>query len=217
MKNYLLAGGLATILLLGACGDDTESGNAPESTEDATQEEETEVVEDTNETEEHADVEAETDSDKGSRTNPYAVGETAEITVTDYDDDMNLLEGKANVTIDNVMRGEEAFNQLNEEIAPAMQEQPDEEGMEWMLFDLEFELLEYVDDDTSYTFATAVTFFNEDGEQVPSTFAARGEAAGTTVFQGGTVTSQEAYTAPSEGKVLIKINDAEEDIYFEVE
>lgn len=209
MKNYLLTGGFAAILLLGACG--SEEPTQEESTEEDSAMAEGESTEEATE-----EVSTET-SDKGTRSNPYKIGESAEITVSDYDDEMNTLEGKAVVTIDNVLRGEEALDYINEE-SPGTHEQPDEEGLEWIVFDVTFGLEEYVDDDTSYVVSNNFSIFNEDGEQVSPAVVSVGDShSGNSVFQGGTLDKKEGYAAPSEGSFLLKYADAEEDVFFEVE
>lgn len=217
MKNYLLTGGFAAMLLLSACGSeeptqeeaDQAEAEFNESSADASDEQTEEATEE--------QTEESSESDKGSRSNPYKVGETAEITISDYDDDYEAMEGKANVTIENVLRGEEAFNYINEQSA-GTHDQPDEEGLEWIVFDVTFELEEYVDDDTSYVVSNNFSIFNEDGEQVSPAIVSVGDShSGNTVFQGGTLEGKEGYAAPSEGSFLLKYADAEEDIFFEVE
>lgn len=155
------------------------------------------------------------ESDKGSRTNPYDLGETAEFIVTDYDE-QNNLEGTATVTIDNVIRGEEALNQINENAA-GTHEQVDDQGLEYILFEYEYELVDFVDDDTDYTFSTNFSMYNDNGEHVQSTVASGvGDRSGNTVFQGGSTGDEHAQSAPSEGEFLIKIPDTQEDVFFEV-
>ena len=209
MKKYLLTGGISALLVLSACGNDepTEEEVA-QSEEEVSSEEVTTTEEPTEEVTEEMEQ-----SDQGTRSNPYTTGDMAEVTILDYDDDFNEMAGKANISFDNVLRGEEALNEIND--GPGTIEAP-EDGMEWMTFDFTFELAEYVDADTKYTFATNFPTYTEDGEQFVGTTTAVGEQAGNSVYEGGSVTSRQALTVPEGEKVLIGFSDAEEDVLFEI-
>lgn len=219
MKKILLGSALSAALFLAACGGKTEEPEAAENEVETTEKEETE-------SENNADVEIEVEaeeveteeheeelSDKGTRSNPYLVGETAEIKILDYDEDYNDMKGIANISFDNVLRGDEALNEINE--GSGTIEVP-EDGTEWMTFDFTFELTDYVDDDTRYTFATNFPTYNENGEQFIGMFTGVGEQTGNSVYQGGKITSRQALTVPKDENILIGFSDAEEDILFKI-
>lgn len=206
MKKYLLTGGISALLVLSACGND-------EPTEEEVTQSEAEFNESSAATEEVTEEVTE-EMEQGTRSNPYQTGDTAEVTVLDYDDDYNEMIGTANISFDNVLRGEDALNEINE--GPGTIEAP-EDGMEWMTFDFTFELAEYVDADTKYTLAKNFPTYTEGGEQFVGTTTSVGEQAGNSVYEGGSVTSRQALTVPEGEKVLIGFSDAEEDVLFEIE
>lgn len=215
MKRLLLGTALFSALLLAACGGEKEEPQAEESELETSKTEKAEAEDAADaEIEETKTEELETEvSDKGTRSNPYLVGDTAKIKILDYDEDYNDMEGIANISFDNVLRGDEALNEINE--GPGTIEVP-EDGTEWMTFDFTFELTDYVDDDTSYTFATNFPTYNENGEQFVGTFTGVGEQTGNSVYQGGKITSRQALTVPKDENILIGFSDAEEEILFKI-
>src|SRR5699024_5606695 len=109
-------------------GDDSEEiGMAGGSMSDAEMEESSQ--EDTNEN---------TTSEERIRTNPLLLGESKEIDVVEYDEG-NEITGTANITIGNVLRGQDAMDALTDEYSSP--QQPDDENYEWVVFELTYELL----------------------------------------------------------------------------
>lgn len=130
LKKYLLAGGLSTILILGACdeGTTTEEGSAEEDTTEeaseegageATEEEESEEDAETKDTEDVVEAETEVAEEN------LSVGDTVEmdgVTVTIdaayYTDERNEF---AEVEADSVMMLDVSFeNNTGEDYSPAM-------------------------------------------------------------------------------------------------
>lgn len=196
MKKYLLAGSLSTLLLLAACGNDE-----PQENEEA----------DAN-TEESAEKE----SEQGTRSNPYQLGDTAEVEVTDMVDG-ERVEGTANVTIDDVKRGDDAMAEINYEGRGNEHEQyEDDEDLERMVFHMDFELVDFQDDDTPYESRARILTYTEDGEELPDDTIPniQDDFDRTELYQGGTQSGQVNQVAPKEGPFLIKL--VNEDIFFEV-
>lgn len=262
MKKYLLAGGLSTVLLLGACGEDTT--NEEESTEETTAEESSESAESSGSSEEVDQLQAEndtlqaeneelraqvedlqeqldntsdvaseesTDSSEGdsedsesagndsSRSNPLALGETAEVSVVTYNDEGEELTGTANVTIDNVLRGQEALDALDTEgmSTPA----PEEEGVEWAVFDMTYELTEFEDEDYPVNVSDDVEIYLEDGssvEQTGYTWVEGDEFPVTEIYSGGTAEGKVARMVPEGEPFLIKFDDwMEAEAWYQVD
>ena len=99
MKKYLLLFGSA--LVLAACGSpsDVEVSEEASSTAAASSEAASAVSE-------------ETVSAPGKRSNPVAVGQSATWDLVYYDAESNRIDGVVTASISNVVRGEEAYNQL---------------------------------------------------------------------------------------------------------
>src|SRR5699024_5151475 len=113
VKKILFGTALSAALLLAACGGDTEETETTESEEST---EETETTESEESTEETETTESEySANNEGSRSNPLSLGETAEIQVLTYSDEGEDLTGTANITVDNVLRGEEALSAMEDE------------------------------------------------------------------------------------------------------
>ncbi|MCD2137194.1 bZIP transcription factor [Salinicoccus halitifaciens] len=249
MKKYLLAGGLSTVLLLGACGEDTT--NEEESTEETTAEESSESAESSGSSEEVDQLQAEneelqaeneelqtqvedlqeqldntsdvaseesTDSSEGdsedsesagndsSRSNPLALGETAEVSVVTYNDEGEELTGTASVTIDNVLRGQEALDEMEGEYS--YYEPYEEEGYEWVVFDLSYELTEFEDTDTPLFVSDDIRIYHEDGSQAPSEMAVLDDDFQSgNIYEGGSASGKVARPAPEGESFLIKFDD----------
>lgn len=258
MKKYLLASGLATVLLLGACGEETGS---EESTEETT-EESSDIAESTDNSEDLGQLQAEndtlqaeneelraqvedlqeqldntsdvaseesTDSSEGdsedsesagndsSRSNPLALGETAEVSVLTYDDEAEALTGTANVTIDNVLRGQEALDEMEGEYS--YYEPYEEEGYEWVVFDLSYELTEFEDTDTPVFVSDDIRIYHEDGSQAPSEMAVLDDDFQSgNIYEGGSASGKVARPAPEGESFLIKFDDyMEAEAWYQVD
>ncbi|WP_421383462.1 hypothetical protein ACOJQI_03125 [Bacillus salacetis] len=134
MKRYKLAKVLSasalSALIMAGCGNDdgnvTTEDNAEETAVDETTEEEPEQT-DQEETDQSAEQE---ESEVGTRSNPVPMDETATIETVVTDDNMNEYNTTVELTVDEVIRGEEAYQMLTE-----MNEYNEEapEGYEWVL------------------------------------------------------------------------------------
>ena len=139
MKNYfkIFILGLFTIVLLGACGQDTKDVELKE--EDNQQEEKVQP--------EEAEKVEEAKSKLGSRTNPVPFQTTATVDDELYDDEGNSYAIKFDLTVSEVIRGDAAYQKLlsmNEfnETAP--------EGYEWVLAKTKVKFVESETEDLSF-------------------------------------------------------------------
>lgn len=212
MKKLLLGTVLSTALLLAACGGETEEPEVDTSTTEESAEEE--VAAETEATEE---VEEESDSNEaGTRSNPLALGETAEIQVLTYSDEGEDLTGTANVTVDNVVRGEEALAAMEDEYMGY--EAYEDENYEWVVFDLTFELTEFADPDTAFFAGDNIEIYSADGSPAPNEFATiPDEFMPSEIYEGGSITGKVARPAPKDESFLVQYNDGVSDTaFFEV-
>lgn len=208
MRKYLLAGSLSTLLILSACGN--EESEAEESTD-----ENEEVATENEESEQGTE-----ESEQGTRSNPYQLGDTAEIDVSDTVDGEEV-HGTANITIDDVKRGDDAMAEINYEGRGNEHGQYEEdEDLERMVFNMDFELVDFEDDDTPYESRARVLTYNENGEELPDDTIPniQDDFDRTELYQGGTQSGQVNQVAPKEGPFMIKIvNFLNDDVFFEVE
>jgi hypothetical protein len=135
LKLFIL--GLLAIALLAACGQDTKDVEVKE--EDPKQEEAAEP--------EKTEKKEETNSKIGSRSNPVPFQSTATVDDEIYDDEGNSYAIKFDLTVTEVIRGEEAYQNLltmNEfnEAAP--------EGYEWILAKTKVKFVESETEDLSF-------------------------------------------------------------------
>src|SRR5699024_3942933 len=144
MKKLLFTSTLATALILGACSSEESSAESSDSSAEVEelQEQITQLEEENASLQEQLDntstaVDEESDDSSGedeladsgndsSRNNPLPLGESADVKVVTYDDEGESLNGKANVTVDNVIRGQEALDAVQMEYLEI--EPPAEEG-----------------------------------------------------------------------------------------
>lgn len=212
MKKLLLGSALSTALLLAACGGETEEPETDTSTAEESAGEETEVAET-----EEVETEKTNSNDAGTRSNPLALGETAEIQVLTYSDEGEELTGTANITVDNVVRGEEALAAMEDEYMGY--EAYEDENYEWVVFDLTFELTEFADPDTAFFAGDNIEIYSADGSPAPSEFATiPDEFMPSEIYEGGSITGKVARPAPKDESFLVQYNDGVSDTaFFEVE
>lgn len=129
MKKYLVAGGLATILILGACEEGSTTEDAPEeeeaTTEETTEEESAETSEEDASAEENEDTEDVVEEETEVTEENLSVGDTAEmegvsvtIDAAYYTDERNEF---AEIEADSVMMLDISFeNNTGEDYSPAM-------------------------------------------------------------------------------------------------
>lgn len=212
MKKLLLGSALSTALLLAACGGETEEPETDTSTAEESAGEETEVAET-----EEVETEKTNSNDAGTRSNPLALGETAEIQVLTYSDEGEELTGTANITVDNAVRGEEALAAMEDEYMGY--EAYEDESYEWVVFDLTFELTEFADPDTAFFAGDNIEIYSADGSPAPNEFATiPDEFMPSEIYEGGSITGKVARPAPKDESFLVQYNDGVSDTaFFEVE
>lgn len=235
MKKILFTSALATSLILAACGNEEESTESTDSSAEVEQlqEQVAQLEEENAQLQKQLDntsTAAEEDSDsssgefadagnESSRSNPLALGETTEVKVVTYNDDSEELTGKANVTVDNVLRGQEALSALDTEGMTT--EAPEEEGIEWAVFDLKYELVEFEDDDYPVNISDDVEIYLEDGsrvEQTSYTWVEGEEFPTGEVYSGGTAEGKVARMVKEGEPILIKFDDfMEAEAWYQVD
>lgn len=241
MKKILLTGSLATVLLLAACGGNAEETDTSSSDSSAEVEElqaendelrvqvedleerltEQDEVEEESETESEGENTEQTETqttDGGTRTEPLELGETGTMSILSYsdDEDMDEISGVAEITVDNVIRGEEALSILTGEYTTP-EEAP--EGMEWVVFDTTINLTELSDENEEISFSDDFTAFTNDGSEIERSFASFDEEFGIQeLYTGGTATGKAALFAPVGESFLIKYDDyLRAEAYYQVD
>lgn len=235
MKKLLFTSALATSLILAACGSGEESAESTDNSAEVEQlqEQVAQLEEENAQLQEQLDntstaVEEDSDSssdefadagNESSRSNPLTLGETTEVKVVTYNDDSEELTGKANVTVDNVLRGQEALGALDTEGMTT--EAPEEEGIEWAVFDLKYELVEFEDDDYPVNISDDVEIYLEDGsrvEQTGYTWVEGEEFPTGEVYSGGTAEGKVARMVKEGEPILIKFDDfMEAEAWYQVD
>lgn len=236
MKKLLFTSALSTSLILAACGSGEESTESTDNSAEVEQlqeqvaqlEEENaqlqEQLDNTNTAVEEDKEDSESDSvevdNESSRSNPLALGETTEVKVVTYDDEAEELQGKANVTIDNVVRGQEALDALDTGgmSTPA----PDDESLEYVVFDLTYELTEFEDEDYPVSVMDDVEIYTEDGSSVDqsgyTTWVEGEEFPATELYSGGNASGKVARVVPVGEPFLIKYDDwVEAEAWYQVD
>lgn len=225
MKKLLITSVLSSALILAACGSEEESTESTDNSAEVEQlqeqvaqleEENTElkeqldnattVVEEESEESESDSVEIDNES---SRTNPLTLGETTEVKVVTYNDEVEELQGIANVTVDNVVRGQEALDALD--TGDMYTEAPEDESLEYIVFDLTYELTEFEDEDYPVSVMDDVEIYTEDGSNVDQsgymTWVDGEEFPVTELYEGGTASGKVVRVVPIDEPFLIKFDD----------
>lgn len=203
MKYAVLVG--LSGLFLAACGEASEVTVESKNTEPETTEESSSTLE---------SVATET-STPGKRSNPVAIGQSATWDVMYSDADYNQLDGTVTTTITNVVRGEEAYNQL---VSHNEFNEPAPEGYEWVIFDMTLTLDEGSEDDP---FNTATIFMKpvaSDGSEVPQTDYATfedGTAFGwKDLYKGGNDSGKVGLIVPVGDDTLIEVSDMNTSVFY---
>ena len=237
MKKLLFTSTLATALILGACsGEEASTESSDNSAEvEELQEQIAQLEEENASLQEQLDntstaVDEESDDSSGedefadagndsSRNNPLPLGESAEIKILTYDDEGERLNGKANVTVDNVIRGQEALDAVQAEYLEV--EAPTEEGLEWAVFDLTFELTDFQSEDYPLMVADDVKIYSEDGSEIEQTeyaYVEREEFPLNELYTGGSVSGKVVRAVPEGEPFLIKFDDLmEAEAWYQVD
>lgn len=235
MKKLIFTSALATSLILAACGSGEESTESTDNSAEVEQlqeqvaqlEEENaqlqEQLDNTNTAVEEDKEDSESDSveveNESSRSNPLALGETTEVKVVTYDDEGEELTGKANVTVDNVLRGQDALDYMNSGGMGTYDQYDEEEGYEWIVFDLIFELTDFVDADTPYFAGENIEVIKEDGSQAPAVMAViDDEFPAGEIYEGASVSGKVARPAPIDEPFQIKYDDyMDAEVWYQVD
>ncbi|MEY8560091.1 hypothetical protein AALF85_05280 [Jeotgalicoccus halotolerans] len=235
MKKLLFTSALATSLILAACGSGEESTESTDSSAEVEQlqeqvaqleEENAQLQEQLDNTSTAAEEDADSSSDEfadagneSSRSNPLALGETTEVKVVTYNDDSEELTGKANVTVDNVLRGQEALDAVQMEYLEI--EPPAEEGMEWAVFDLKYELTDFESEDYPLMVADDVKIYAEDGSEIEQNEYASVEGEEfplNELYAGGSASGKVARVVPAGEPFMIKFDDyMEAEAWYQVD
>lgn len=263
MKKYLLTGGLAAVLMLGACGNEepeageeieaeestatTEVESAPDNSEElaelrteneALQERVAELEEENDElgdmletineeaAEDHTDFEDDEDSEEtsgessstgeGTRSNPLQIGNTAQLEASITGDDFDeRFEASVNLTVNDIIIGDEAYNMLVEENP---YNDPAPEGYQWALIHATSELVEAETDDYAYYVMDRFEIVEEDGSSAPRESAVTPDSyGGEHIYSGGTSSGYVSALVPADQDFLIKYDAyPDSDVFFEV-
>ena len=192
-------------LMLAACSEPSEVTVESKEAVAETTEESSSVVE---------SVATETTA-PGKRSNPVAIEQSATWGVMYSDAEYNQLDGTVTTTISNVIRGEEAFNQL---IAANEYNEAAPEGYEWVIFDMSLTLDEGSEDDPFNTSTIFMTPIASDGSEVSQTDYATfedGAAFGwKDLYKGGNDSGKVGLIVPVGDDTLIEISDMNTSVFY---
>lgn len=209
--KWLILGTLCSLLLV-ACGD----GEVVEESEVDSGEAHSTGKTEKEETDNPAKNEKEQKSVLGKRSNPAPVDTPVSIKSTVYSNDSDeQAEGQFEIKINNIIRGEEAFKQLAaenqfNEAAP--------EGYEWLLFTVTLGV-KIDNPDIAHYVAPTFNVFDMNGSPVPQDISVvvPSEFGNTDVYDGGSVTGNEAVIVPVGQDVLIEYDDFGTGAFFTTE
>lgn len=157
-------------------------------------------------------------STPGKRSNPVTIGESATWDVIYYDDESNSLDGTVTATLSNVVRGEEALNQLME-ANPYNEAAP--EGYEWAIFDMSLTLEEGSEDDPFNTSTISITPIASDGSEVSqsdyATFEEGSDFGWKDLYKGGNDSGKVGVIVPEGDETLIRVSDMNTSVFYELE
>lgn len=212
IKKWFAAGTIGVALTLSACGSDTSDspGETAETTAaDGVEQAEQEVgeAEETEQAEESGDV-----SEAGKRSNPVALGETKVVDIVLYDNDSNEYAGTAEITINSVMRGEEAWdyaygvNEFNEEPP---------EGQEYVIADVTAKLTEAETEDYAWFLSSMnFDFIGSDGSPYDWTSIVVEPELSGEIYEGGTLEGKLANMVKTDDPILLVFEDGNWDNVF---
>lgn len=144
-RFILLIVGVLTLLLLAACGQDTEDNTTSDESQQVETEPPAETEAEPDGIEEPVEEE-ETEPEIGTRSNPVPLHSTATIDSELYNDEGESFPVKFDLTVTEVMRGESAYEALR-----SMNEfnDPAPEGYEWVLAKTKVNFVESETEDLS--------------------------------------------------------------------
>lgn len=208
MKKLFLVG--MSVFVLAACG--AEEPATKESSGDTTEQVETSKAESSAAASDEA-------TEKGKRSNPVPFGETVQFTVDIYDsaDSLKSEEGTLEVSISNLINGDEAYEFL---LSENEFNNPAPEGYQWIVFDVNATLTEG-SEDNAYTPLPFVTTVSVSGAETPDAgvYATLNNQFGyTEMYDGGTTTGKLGILAPANEDYLIKWEEGfDKSIFFDHE
>ncbi|RLJ86616.1 hypothetical protein [Planococcus citreus] len=219
IKKWFAAGTIGAALTLSACGSDTTEVSEEQDTtaSESVEETEEEVGEAEEEPADEAATEEETEeSEAGKRSNPVAVGETKVVDITIFDNESNSYEGKAEITVNSITRGEEAWeeiqstNEFNEEPA---------EGHEYLMADVTATLVEAETEDYAwYLDAMNFSFIGSDGSPYDWTSVVVEPELNGEVYEGGTLEGKVTNMVKQDDPILLVFEDGNWDnVFFSTE
>lgn len=189
MKKFLFTSAIAASLLLVGCGEEAADPNDREVTSGG-ETEEAESAEDTTATETEAEPEEEEEPSVGVRSNPLPKGDTITETVVIHDNDFNGYEALLDLTVTEVIRGQEAWDII---VAENQFNEPAPEGYEYIMVKVKGELTDSTTDDYSYWFSTMYfNFVDEQGGTYETVSTVTPNELSSEMYNGG---SHEGYIA----------------------
>lgn len=214
IKKWFTAGTIGLALTLGACGSDTTEKN--EETEQSAASDSVEETEEVSETEEGAAEDAPEESESGKRSNPVAVGETKVIDIAIHDNDFNEYKGKAEITVNSVKRGEEAWAEISS--TNEFNEEPGD-GQEYLMAEVSVNFLEAETEDYAW-FVDAMNFefIGSDGSPYEwASVVVEPELSGE-IYAGGSLQGKVTNMVNADDTVLLVYEDSNFDnIFFATE
>lgn len=225
MKKILTILATLSLLLLVACNGESKQTET-EDTSTETQSDSVEEVEETEEVEDNEDKYWQSEEKTGTRTNPLSTDQAAELKVSTYvldeDDGMEndgMTNGKATMKVSDFIRGEEAMEYLrtNEDF----DEEPENDELEWVIFNANFKLDEFEDDNKSlYVTPMEFSTFELDGSPIryDSSPYMENSFGNDSVYSGGTIEGPVVITAKKGEPFLLNYTDMHsgQEIWFEV-
>lgn len=209
---------------LKAVNDDLQVENNDLKEQIASLEEENEelkiVVESNSETVEDTEASKSSSDDSGkSRSTPSSIGDNISYEFITYDDDSESIPGKATLTINEVIRGDEAISIIDTNSLP-LEELP--EGYEWAVFDFTVNINEVEDPDESvYVWGTDFDIYEEDGSQAPSDIfkSFDGRYMDDELYEGGSTSGKLERVVPVGEPFQIRYGDGftAEELFISVE
>lgn len=174
MKQILYSLGVATLLMLAGCGDIDEKNDRKVSTASVSEEDGAEET----------DKEIEKEKSVGTRSNPLPFGDTITVKENIYDDSFNAYPSSLELTLLEVIRGEEAWSIIETENP---YNEPAVEGYEYVLVKVKGFLKDSETDDDSLFFSSFnFNFVSDEGEVYELVSAVIPNELQKELFSGGT-------------------------------
>lgn len=198
---------VVSVALFGGEDDESDTSDTA-STEDVVENVE---AEDTDSEEELEEEVAEEPKEKeasnvGKRSNPVPLGTAFQFEDTYSDDDFNSLDAVFELTVLDVIRGDEAYDIL---VSENQFNEPAPEGMEWAIISLEGRLIEG-DEDVPYTVVPWFSVVDSSGSEISQddygTFDGN-EYGYVDLFPGGTTTGRIAKYIPLGDDTLLVLDE----------